>query len=281
MDILWKKFKIAIAKHIEEKLLEIQIVDKKITKEVEDIKERSKIVDHKLIFFKRRIIDRLKIDKKKINELISSLDSLAIKEREIKINFSKAVNSFKHLTKYDKNLKKFLINNTNKILEEVKRARDVAIGIKEMLNEFGNTQEVQTSISDDFEELEILLKSIRKFTRQLYHYFEFWETRTKVLPYIKATIVIKTDQYKDDVQTYKSQEEDIYNAENKIETWPEYSKKLHEVIKNGLLTGKLHARINRNLRIIYYLEKTKNTNGKEKITLTYERILTHTEFDRM
>ena len=118
------------------------------------------------------------------------------------------------------------------------------------------------------------INEIKDFCEEIEHYTEYWKTRVQNSPYIDAKQIIKKSAY---VSFYTRQDMKLQQAitktENKIESWTEFSKKLHEPLKNYIVRGlavnhPLHARIDPNLRIIYIWQPD------EKI-LIYHSIIKH------
>lgn len=95
------------------------------------------------------------------------------------------------------------------------------------------------------------------------------EKESGLLAYIK---IIKTENYKNNVNKFKNMEKQIINTENKIKKAERYIKELHEKIKVGKYKDCLHARVNENIRIIYYVDQ-------DTRRLFYITILNHNDLD--
>ncbi len=89
--------------------------------------------------------------------------------------------------------------------------------------------------------------------------------------FIVPESIVKTKRYLNDCELYRSQA-DISKIEVKILTYP-YHKKLHEQISKGKWNGFRHARLSKNLRIMYHW-------FPDKRLLVFERIITKNEFDK-
>lgn len=83
---------------------------------------------------------------------------------------------------------------------------------------------------------------------------------------------IETDEYKRDVSNYESIKNQIESTKAKIKDAAEYQGDLHEKIKRGKYEGCLHARINDNMRLIYYVDP-------ESKTAYYVCIINHNDLD--
>lgn len=268
MDILHYKFPEEEFKLFEEKLNEIDKLDNGITKELEELEEKSIIVIHQIIFFKKKEIDLKKIKPQKINQLINHLSELSLKSETIQATFRRLKSSFKDMDDYEKKIVAYLQKELKNLFSIVFIAHQKSIEIKELFT-IAQVEE----LVEDIQELDSYLEQIRKFIRQISHYSDFWHKRNPHSTYIDAKVVIKTNQYKADTKKYNHYKKNILDVENKIETWVDFEKKLHEPIKKGKYGGKLHARVSGNLRIIYAWD------GSKKI-LIYENIVTKNEFDQ-
>lgn len=98
--------------------------------------------------------------------------------------------------------------------------------------------------------------------------------------FLDPEIITKKKSYSDDCETYISHRDKIAKIENDIETWPEYSKKLHESLRHVEMIGNenvehpWHANLTANLRIIYVWDPKK----KE---LRYISIMTKNDVDQL
>lgn len=83
--------------------------------------------------------------------------------------------------------------------------------------------------------------------------------------------VIRNDRYKDDCKKYADKK--INESENKILDAKEYVEHFHKKINRGIeWKGCLHARLTKNLRIIYRYDEKKKT-------VEFLAIITHDDYD--
>tara|TARA_Y100000310_G_scaffold209006_2_gene209599 strand:- start:2886 stop:3284 length:399 start_codon:yes stop_codon:yes gene_type:complete len=117
--------------------------------------------------------------------------------------------------------------------------------------------------------LEGCLLRLEEFIRHIRHYHDYEEELIRVLKskqFIKAKVIIKTEQYKEDFEALdEGLQERSLKEEGRIQTWPEFAKKHHELIRNGDFEGMRHGRVGKH-RIMY------SWNATDKI-LTYERLI--------
>ncbi len=268
MDALLKKFREDVFKEFEEDLNALDQLDQLITDELDEIEEESIIVEHKAILFLKRKIKPEKVDVGKLTEIEAKLVKLESLYVLLKISFGKVKFTFKNPDVYEQKLMDYLDFELKKLFSTISSAREKCSEIKEYLAEFAAKE-----LLDEITLFDSDLEQIRKFIRQIKYYSTFLEERTKQKPYIDAKVVIKANAYKADCKKYSLIRKDILATETEIETKPTYKRKLHPVLVTGTYRGKLHARIDLKLRIIY------DWDADKKI-LTYLRIMTHTELDQ-
>jgi len=83
----------------------------------------------------------------------------------------------------------------------------------------------------------------------------------------------ESDRFKDDIKTYSSWEDNTRKLQQKILTWPDFEKNLHQRITSGKWEGYLHARISGNLRLMYIYDS-------EEKSVLWDAIITKNEFDK-
>ncbi len=101
-----------------------------------------------------------------------------------------------------------------------------------------------------------------------------FEVSEEATIFIKTTDINYTSRFRKDCQTYDQHSDKIKKIQKRIVTFP-YTDKLHEKIGTQGHTwyGYRHARLTRNLRIMYLWDE------KKKV-LTYDAIITKNEFEK-
>ncbi len=134
--------------------------------------------------------------------------------------------------------------------------------IRQMVNEMIASGNIE-SLHELAKKAMILLPKVEKAKTPASRYFD-----------IKKGVVYKSKAYLKDCETYRQYNELIAEKESEIENAPFYIENLHEVIKySKRYKDKPHARLTKNLRIIYEYD------SKRRI-LTYLRIIDHDELRR-
>ncbi len=121
-------------------------------------------------------------------------------------------------------------------------------------------------------------KEIQQATKSIFSFID--ETKREVKEINKKYIDVKqenvsrSERYKADCRKYSSLEENIEKLEEKIIRAPEYVENLHKEItkQKSKWFGYLHARLTKNLRLMYLW-------NKEKRKLIFEAIITHDDYD--
>ena len=166
--------------------------------------------------------------------------------------------------KEDERLLRYIQSNLIRLYETLQEAKEllrVVLEIplaheKEHHSEL--TEEDKGNWYTEIEKLIKLLALIRKFSAQIEHYSEFLEKRIKQIPFIDARRITKKKAYTDFFNSHYRLQRRVIETENRIETFPEFSRTIHEILRRVVVRGNsnvrnvLHARISSStFRIIY------------------------------
>ena len=126
------------------------------------------------------------------------------------------------------------------------------------------------SISNKIDEIKIIISKLKE---KLKATETIQSSDTYLVKYYGVKSVERTNNYSKAKNKYKSSLKAIEKCGSDILSAKEYVKNLHEPIKHGKYAGYLHARIDNNLRLMYFID----TNTK---ILWFDNLITKNELEK-
>ncbi|PIN74775.1 hypothetical protein COV18_06160 [Candidatus Woesearchaeota archaeon CG10_big_fil_rev_8_21_14_0_10_37_12] len=290
MDALEKRIVIDKITELQTLLQDIIQIDLVLIGEVQEIERQSRVITHKPLFFKKLVnIDLTKINAGALERIVQHSSRLADFESElIRKQYSvELVVGFKQ-TAEDQSFLEHFRRELGRLISSIKAVKTHGQDILDIPSIYDKETHSQLTPAEQAEWKECIvalqdnLNSIHEFCSEVQQYSDYIKTRVEQISYLDAHTIIKKQAYKEFYNSLSNTRvrKKIIETEKKIEKWPEFSKKLHEPLKNCIAKGALgnlrvlHARIDMNLRILYVWHP-------ETKTLIYHSILEHHDVDKI
>lgn len=269
-------------------LEQIHRLDLSLFGDIKSLKHDSTIVSFRVLFIPvLRKFDFKKVSKKDLDVFLFHLKNLNSLETEA-IKYLSTVSEVVHNEKTRHHDMKFITFIKHDLIHIFEYSRELSSLLNDFLeipsvlekNNYSDlSSEEINEFKKDYDKIYVLIEKIRTISAELIHYSKFLESRLKSDFRFDVHYVSKSKDYLDEFENFQSLQKDIILTEHNIESFPKNNKLHSALTKQTIVSTRnclkypFHARVNKNIRIIYAWDI-------DKKEIHYLHVVTHDQMER-